>query len=243
MGKKKGGGKKKTQVKPTADTGSVAVIAPTETPKPISPNAGGVYESALYLEALMISEIPTEAYVRLYRSICFFLRDLGKVMGFVVTDVENKLEVLEKEHRANPDTHGSLHTMVQKEVDADVVNTNKQSASRTLLRLHRAIKFIEELLNGLISAPVIESSSIITTRAYTEFLGKHHSWIVRKTCTTAFMALPSREKLVAKVQEHCKSGDEAEHVDVGPQKVIAVMGSCFEIVQAVLDSHDLLELP
>ena len=63
------------------------------------------------------------------------------------------------------------------------------SASRTLLRLHRALAFITALVQGMAVAPEADSSTTVASAAYSETLSRHHAWLIRKGVQTSFYAL------------------------------------------------------
>ena len=69
---------------------------------------------------------------------------------------------------------------VQKAIDYETQNnlikTNSENFTRTLLRLHRALIFIEEFLRGLNERPPSDSTVAIATSAYDSTLYHHREY-------------------------------------------------------------------
>uniref|UniRef100_A0A8C5TN10 Ceramide-1-phosphate transfer protein n=1 Tax=Malurus cyaneus samueli TaxID=2593467 RepID=A0A8C5TN10_9PASS len=110
------------------------------------------------------------------------------------------------------------------------------SGCRTLLRLHRALRWLQLFLEGLRSGD--PRTSVLCTDAYNASLAAHHPWVVRKAATLAFCALPSRDAFL-------------EIMNVGPpEQAVAVLGEAipyigdvYSITQELLAQHKLLDLP
>jgi hypothetical protein len=103
-----------------------------------------------------------------------FFDQLGYVFKFVKDDVVQKLTILQKfvDH-----DHAKHFETIQKGIDYETENglikSNSENFARTLLRLHRALIFIEEFLRGLSERPTSESTVTIATNAYDSTLYYH----------------------------------------------------------------------
>jgi hypothetical protein len=66
---------------------------------------------------------------------------MGKVFGFVASDVKSKIEILEEHRRGKDGEHFStLKKMIRHESENGLLNkSDYTSGSRTLLRLHRGL--------------------------------------------------------------------------------------------------------
>lgn len=64
------------------------------------------------------------------------------------------------------------------------------SGCRTVLRLHRALHWLQLFLEGLRTSSEDARTSTLCTEAYSAMLCAYHSWI-RQAVTVAFCALPS----------------------------------------------------
>lgn len=79
---------------------------------------------------------------------CRFFHDLGTVFGFINSDLDSKIAIME-EYRANPKVakhYEGLCSMIAFEKSSKAIeDQSKPSGSRTLLRLHRALEFVARL--------------------------------------------------------------------------------------------------
>ena len=72
--------------------------------------------------------------------------------------------------------------------------------SRTLLRLHRALKFVMLFMKH-VSADTSAERTVadIAYEAYEKSLANYHPWLLRHTAKVAVYALPSRDVLFSKL--------------------------------------------
>jgi len=185
--------------------------------------------------------LDTEQYCDVFVEFCAFLKTLGAVFGFVVSDVETKIDIC-REYCGKNDEYKSLLGGVEYETAQSITNvkTKPPSYSRTLLRLLRIMPFVSQMLRGFVSDPESDSASKIASAAYANTLKKHHGWFVQKTVGAALsMGVPERKSLIKRL---CGDGDAAEGV-AGVNRVCDL----FEVVEAkiteVYDKNSLHELP
>ncbi|CAF0782992.1 unnamed protein product [Adineta steineri] len=160
-----------------------------------------VYEA--FLSALKEPENPkspisTQDYINGYRELVKFFDQLGYVFKFVKDDVVSKLTILQHfVDQDNGDTphYDTIQKAIDYETDNNLIKTYPENFPRTLLRLHRALIFIEEFLRGLSERPSSDSTVAIATNAYDSTLYYHHGFLIRTTVKVGFRALPSRKQL------------------------------------------------
>ncbi|XP_063273448.1 ceramide-1-phosphate transfer protein [Prinia subflava] len=181
-------------------------------------------------------EVLLEPYLSGWRGLIRFLQSLGAVFSFISKDAVAKVSLLEA--LCQRQRFVSVQSMVQQELAAGpaALRARPDSGCRTLLRLHRALRWLQLFLQGLRSGD--SRTSVLCTDAYNASLAAHHPWVVRKAATLAFCALPSREAFL-------------EIMNVGPpEEALAVLGEAvpcigavYGITQELLERHRLLDLP
>lgn len=174
-----------------------------------------------------------------------FLNSLGSVFGFITKDVVNKVQILVgfMNGGANSSQYVTVQSMVQYELQNQLVDLKKtgihpESGCRTLLRLHRALKWLELFLESLRTSAEDGKPSVMCSEAYNESLAQHHPWMVRKLAGMAFLVLPGRPAFF-------------DIMNVGPpEQVVAMLGEAvplisevYRITEELYDKHNLLELP
>ncbi|KFV08153.1 Ceramide-1-phosphate transfer protein, partial [Tauraco erythrolophus] len=110
--------------------------------------------------------------------------------------------------------------------------------SRPVLRLHRALRWLQLFLEGLRTGREDSRTSVICTDSYNASLATYHPWVVRKAATVAFCALPARNAFL-------------EIMNVGPpEEAVAMLGEAlpyicnvYSITQELFAQHKLLDLP
>ncbi|XP_032935604.1 ceramide-1-phosphate transfer protein [Catharus ustulatus] len=181
-------------------------------------------------------EVLLEPYLSGWRGLIRFLQSLGTVFSFISKDAVAKVTLLEElchQHR-----FVSVQRMVQQELAAGPAALRAQPGSgcRTLLRLHRALRWLQLFLQGLRSGD--SRTSVLCTDAYNASLAQHHPWLIRKAATVAFCALPSRDAFL-------------DIMNVGPpEEAVAMLGEAipyisdvYSITQELFEKNDLLDLP
>ena len=112
--------------------------------------------------------------------------------------------------------------------------------SRTLLRLHRALKFVVEFIDGLNKMGDEDKVSHMAANAYSTTLATFHPWLIQKGAKLAMYTLPVRRDLVKKVVAQ----------EVADETVRAKLDACvdaikpvYEAVEGLYTKHDLHGLP
>ncbi|CAK6975382.1 ceramide-1-phosphate transfer protein [Scomber scombrus] len=189
-------------------------------------------------------EVYLEHYVAGWRGLIKFLNSLGSVFGFISKDAVNKIQILVNHmNDENGSQYVTVQSMVKYELENELVDLTKrgshpESGCRTLLRLHRALRWLELFLERLRTSKEDSKTSVMCAEAYNESLSQHHPWVVRKAAGMAFCMLPGRLSFF-------------EVMNVGqPEQVVAMLGEAlplisevYQITEDLYAQHNLLELP
>lgn len=173
-----------------------------------------------------------------------FLNSLGSVFGFISKDAVNKIKILVAHLEGENGSHYvTVQSMVKYELDNDLVDLTKrgshpESGCRTLLRLHRALRWLELFLERLRTSSEDSKTSIMCSESYNESLSQHHPWVVRKAAGVAFCVLPGRPAFF-------------EVMNVGPpEQVVAKLGEAlplisevYQITEELYAQQNMLDLP
>nr|XP_036316909.1 ceramide-1-phosphate transfer protein [Pipistrellus kuhlii]KAF6294242.1 ceramide-1-phosphate transfer protein [Pipistrellus kuhlii] len=189
-------------------------------------------------------EVLLEHYLAGWRGLVRFLNSLGAIFSFISKDVVAKLQVMERLCGGpQRDHYCSLQSMVAYEVGNQLVDLERRSGHpdsgcRTVLRLHRALRWLQLFLEGLRTSPEDARTATLCTDSYNASLAAYHPWIVRRAVTLAFCTLPTRKVFL-----------EAMHVGSAEQAV-AMLGEALPFIEHVYDvsqklyaEHALLDLP
>ena len=172
---------------------------------------------------------------------------MGKVFSFVTSDVHEKIGILQ--HHLASDV-GAHYTTVERMIEYEVANgittsgisRGQPSGSRTLLRLHRALKFLILLFSEIAKWPAssTEKFSALTWHAYDATLAQHHPWIVRGLVQCAlYTSAPSRSSLFRRMDP---AGSQ-EQINDQLNAAVLAMQPVYDCVQASYKNKDLLQLP
>ncbi|XP_076596197.1 ceramide-1-phosphate transfer protein [Chaetodon auriga] len=189
-------------------------------------------------------DVYLEHYVAGWRGLVKFLNSLGSVFGFISKDAVNKIKVLVSHLEGeNGSQYVTIQSMVQYELEQGLVDLTKrgshpESGCRTLLRLHRALRWLELFLERLRTSSEDSKTSVMCAEAYNESLAQHHPWVIRKAAGMAFCVLPGRPAFF-------------EVMNVGsPEQVVAMLGEALPLISEVYQTtedlyaqHNLLDLP
>ncbi|NXD42480.1 CPTP protein, partial [Copsychus sechellarum] len=181
-------------------------------------------------------EVLLEPYLSGWRGLIRFLQSLGAVFSFISQDAVAKVALLE-ELRCRQGVQ-SVQALLRAELAAGpaALRARPGSGCRTLLRLHRALRWLQLFLQGLLSGE--SRTSVLCTDAYNASLAEHHPWLIRKAATVAFCALPSRDAFLDIMNVGTKA--EAEAV-LG--EAIPYISQVYGITQELFERHQLLDLP
>lgn len=192
---------------------------------------------------------------------------LGPMVGLISQEIESKTSIIRnlaqkaeaegkkrklpsnssKTHRkVSGDTfaYTSIRSMIEWELENDLVDFKKHSDSgcRTLLRLHRALlwlqSFLEELAKSGAEGERLRSPSDLCKETYQRTLAKHHTWWVRRAAELAFIAMPERPYFYQLV---CV--DTQAEAAVVLERVVRAIGEVYERTEVALQEYEMLKLP
>lgn len=176
--------------------------------------------------------------------LCRFLDALGRAFGLISRETESKISILQR-HQEGPHSlhYRSVQSMVDFELASGLVGFQSlpahqpPSGCRTLLRLHRALKWLELFLHKLGTSQKDEKSSRMCAEAYQVALAPYHSWWVQQAVALAFLAMPSRQELYHIIARE-KSATGAVVLTT-----VKSLGRVYNVTQEVYSAHGMLELP
>ncbi|XP_032904184.1 ceramide-1-phosphate transfer protein isoform X1 [Amblyraja radiata] len=189
-------------------------------------------------------ELEQQHYLAGWKGLVKFMSSLGTAFSFISKDAVTKIQILENyQSGENGSQYKTIQSMVKYEVDNKLVDVKKRgdhwnSGCRTLLRLHRALRWLQLFLEKLRVASDDSNTSVLCAEAYNDSLANYHQWIVRKSAVLAFHFLPGR-------------ADFFEVMNMGTtEKVVETLGEAvpliskaYDITQDLYAQHGLLDLP
>ncbi|XP_007166314.2 ceramide-1-phosphate transfer protein [Balaenoptera acutorostrata] len=210
-------------------------------------------ESEFNLKVVLVSfkqclnekeEVLLDHYLASWRGLVRFLNSLGTIFSFISKDVVAKLQIMEQLCGGPQREHyGTLQAMVAYELGSQLVDLERRSrhpdsGCRTVLRLHRALHWLQLFLEGVRTSPEDARTAALCTDSYHASLAAYHPWIIRRAVTVAFCALPTRKVFL-------------ETMNVGsPEQAVEMLGEALPFIERVYDisqrlyaEHALLDLP
>ncbi|KAJ8944104.1 hypothetical protein NQ314_009547 [Rhamnusium bicolor] len=119
-------------------------------------------------------------YLESFEELNKFVTLMGTMFGFVSKDLKAKIDILNEFVRDDNMSENfiTVKTMIEYEKQNDLLNKKGHtSGSRTLLRLHRGLDFIQLFLKKLGDLKNEEATSIACRDAYDQTLAKHHPFV------------------------------------------------------------------
>ncbi|XP_051518821.1 ceramide-1-phosphate transfer protein [Myxocyprinus asiaticus] len=189
-----------------------------------------------------------EVYIKYYivgwQELVSFMNSLGNVFSFISKDVVSKVKIMENFLSGENGSHYvTVQSMVKYELENDLVDLTKrgnhpESGCRTLLRLHRALRWLELFLDRLRTSTEESKTSVMCSDAYNESLAQHHPWLIRKAVDVAFCALPGRDTFFTVMN----AGDHTEVVALLGES-LPLISEVYQITEDLYAKNSLLELP
>lgn len=199
------------------------------------------------------------AYLLAYTELNKFFSFFGRLFVFVSADVVEKINTLKNyQNDSSISNHyQTLQSMIKYEINDNLLNHPKRpSGSRTLLRLHRAMEFIEQFLRDLIEIDDSQSTSGPVQTAYNRTLSRYHPWYIRKLVHVAmYSGLPTRQQLIKQILDSKNSNStsnhdlndngcsDREHVNQRIDQLAHIVQKVYVTTEKLFDSHQLLDLP
>ncbi|XP_077171618.1 glycolipid transfer protein domain-containing protein 2 isoform X2 [Paroedura picta] len=201
-------------------------------------------QSAFAASVTADGEVHLGEYLNGWKELAKFIDSLGTAFGLISRETWSKISIMQDYHSGRQGTHyRTLQSMVTFEVANGLVDFHSLRAShppsgcRTLLRLHRALKWLELFLYKL---GTIEGGhpSQLCASAYQEALAPYHSWWVRQAAALAFMAMPSRQELYGVL---CV--EKEKHACATLLATVQAISHVYNNTQEVYTAHEMLWLP
>lgn len=204
------------------------------------------------------SDVLMEPYLLCWEELIKFMESLGPLVGFFTHKVEEKITLIRQlsleestiittddaQRVAPPPRHShayhSVRSMLEAELQRGVVSFDSQtpSGSRTLLRLHRSLLWLQLLLEKLATEREGRSMGELCRDAYLEVLAPHHPWLVQRAAELVFHAMPDRKVFLQLV---CvQTQEEAEPVI---HVIVAAIQEIHRRTQTELEIRNMLDLP
>ncbi|XP_073903151.1 glycolipid transfer protein domain-containing protein 2 isoform X1 [Castor canadensis] len=193
-------------------------------------------------------DVELSQYLAGWRELVRFLTPLGSIFAFATREAFIKVTALEA-CVDGPDAahYTSLATMVVWEQRAGLLerpgtasrDSIGSSGSRTLLLLHRALRWsqlcLHRVATGTLGGP---DAGEQCGDAYRTALAPHHPWLVRQAARLAFLALPSRDRLL---ELACPGTSEAD-ARAALARAASTLEDVYNRTQGLLEGHGLLQL-
>lgn len=170
-----------------------------------------------------------------------FLTPLGSIFAFATSEASAKVTALEAlVHGPQAAHYTSLGTMVAWErPEIAPPPSAKASGSVTMLLLHRALRWsqlcLHRVATGMLGGP---DAGVQCSDAYGTALAPHHTWLVRQAVHLAFLAFPSRGRLL---QLMCPGARETE-ARAALARAAGTLEDVYNRTQGLLAERGLLEL-
>ncbi|XP_014424815.2 glycolipid transfer protein domain-containing protein 2 isoform X2 [Pelodiscus sinensis] len=190
-------------------------------------------------------EILLQEYLAGWKELIKLIDALGSAFGLLARETQTKVMIMQG-HCLGPHAphYRTLQGMVAFELQHRLVGLQvlppdqPHSGCRTLLRLHRALKWLQLFLDKLGHSRKGTDPSELCAEAYQVALARYHSWWVRQAAGLAFLALPSLPELLKLV---CAQGEwEARAMLL---TTASTLSRVYNLTQQVYASRGLLELP
>ncbi|CAL8276265.1 unnamed protein product [Boreogadus saida] len=172
------------------------------------------------------------------------LNSFGNVFTFISRDGFNKIQILVNFLNGENGSHYvTIQSMVKYELDNQLVDLDKrgshpESGSRTLLHLHRTLRWLELFFERLRTSTEDSKTSVMCTDAYIESLSQHHPLGIQTAVRNTFCDLPGRPTFF-----------EVMNVG-GAEKVVDMLGDAvpmiskvYQITEDLYAQNNLLALP
>ncbi|XP_026571508.1 ceramide-1-phosphate transfer protein [Pseudonaja textilis] len=189
-------------------------------------------------------EILMDPYLGGWKGLVRFLNTMGPIFSFISKDAVSKIQIMEN-FRSNEqrEDYVTLQAMVNYELGNGLVDLREPGAypasgCRTILRLHRALRWLHLFLEGLRTSGPSSKTSTLCTDSYNASLANYHPWIVRKAATMAFYALPTRDAFL----ENMRVGTTEEAIEMLGE-ALPHISRVYEITESLYAEHKLLDLP
>ncbi|XP_030718177.2 glycolipid transfer protein domain-containing protein 2 [Globicephala melas] len=186
-------------------------------------------------------DVELSQYLAGWRELVRFLIPLGSIFAFATSEASAKVTALEAlVHGPEAAHYTSLATMVAWERPGIAPRLSAGCpGSMTMLLLHRALRWsqlcLHRVATGMLGGP---DAGAQCSDAYGTALAPHHPWFVRQAAHLAFLAFPSRGRLL---ELACPGSKEAEARNA-LVRAAGTLEDVYNRTQGLLADGGLLEL-
>ncbi|XP_030751071.1 ceramide-1-phosphate transfer protein isoform X1 [Sitophilus oryzae] len=202
------------------------------------------FEASLCEDDDVDLELYLESFEELSNVIHFrFLSLLGTIFSFVNKDLQQKMDHLNNLLKDNDTTHTykTVKAMIEHEKESGLLyKTGFVSGSRTLLRIHRGLDFIQLFLKKIGELQDHDTTYVACREAYDLTLAKHHSFMIKNGAKMAMYTLPNRGQLLKRV---CIEEEEIERALSLLPKTLEVSSIVYTRIDTLYTAHNLHDLP
>ncbi|XP_060881109.1 ceramide-1-phosphate transfer protein [Metopolophium dirhodum] len=195
-------------------------------------------QSAFQESLVQDDDVDVKNYVLAYQELCKFCSQLGRLFGFVVSDLEDKIGLLSQLMTEDEQHFSTVQSMITHETSKDLVFSGR-SGSITLLRLNRGLEFIILFMSKLVHLQPNDSTKHCAQEAYNKTLARHHSWIIRNGALFAMNFLPCQKALY---NQTLGNAPVEETLDTMPE-MISKASMVHERVNNLLSGYEILNIP
>ena len=111
--------------------------------------------------------------------------------------------------------------------------------SRTLLRLHRALKFTLLFLEGLVGLNDDDNISSMALSVYNKSLANFHPWLIRNAAKLAMYSLPNKKTLINQIAKDVDKELLTQKLLEG----VAALEEAYNGIELLYSQNDLHSLP
>ncbi|XP_040309393.1 glycolipid transfer protein domain-containing protein 2 isoform X1 [Herpailurus yagouaroundi] len=193
-------------------------------------------------------DVALSQYLAGWRALVRFLTPLGSIFAFATDEASAKVTALEaRVHGPEAAHYSSLAAMAAWERRAGLLerpgvaprDPARSSGSRTLLLLHRALRWSQLCLHRVAAAtPGGPDAGVQCGDAYRTALAPHHPWLVRQAARLAFLAFPGRGRWLGLA---CPGAGETE-ARAALARAAATLEAVYNRTQGLLAERGLLGL-
>ncbi|CAF0826502.1 unnamed protein product [Brachionus calyciflorus] len=140
-------------------------------------------------------------FILAYKEMMKFFDQIGKVFGFVVSDIKDKFHKIDKAmiKDGNNNHYVTVHTAIEYEKSTGFYNDNK-SVTLSLLRLMRGLDFLRKFIDSIYhNQNNSKKSHDLAWEVYEKTLAFRHKSMVRNLVKTGVHLLPKKQELFAKL--------------------------------------------
>ncbi|XP_006899221.1 PREDICTED: glycolipid transfer protein domain-containing protein 2 [Elephantulus edwardii] len=189
-------------------------------------------------------DVELSQYLAGWRELIKFLSPLGSIFAFATSEASTKVADLEaRVHSPDAAHYTSLAAMTAWERQAGLLEGRgaapPHSGSRTLLLLHRALRWSQLCLHGVATGEFGgPDAGEQCSDAYRKALGPHHPWLIRQAASVAFRAFPGR----ARILELTCPGTKETAARAALARAAGTLEDVYNRTQSLLAERSLLHL-